>query len=124
MTSTARRYEHPENECRDVELILFQNCAFVEFKTQAGYTAALAANPHTVNGESIVVEQRRPKANAYGGANYNATRGGPGRGGRGGFEGQARSGSQGGRGGFTGQARGGRGGGPRGRGASQTGAAA
>ncbi|KAK4031916.1 hypothetical protein C8A01DRAFT_20946 [Parachaetomium inaequale] len=55
-----------------------KNCAFVEFKTQAGYTAALAANPHTVNGENIIVEQRRPKANAYGGANYNATRGGPG----------------------------------------------
>ncbi|EAQ91255.1 hypothetical protein CHGG_03190 [Chaetomium globosum CBS 148.51] len=55
-----------------------KNCAFVEFKTQAGYNAALAANPHTVNGENIMVEQRRPKANAYGGANYNAGRGGPG----------------------------------------------
>ncbi|KAK4156745.1 hypothetical protein C8A00DRAFT_12360 [Chaetomidium leptoderma] len=62
-----------------------KNCAFVEFKTQAGYTAAFGGNPHTVNGETIVVEPRRPKANAYGGANYNAARGGPsGRGGRGG----------------------------------------
>jgi len=98
-----------------------KNCAFVEFKTQAGYNAAVAANPHTVNGENIIVEQRRPKANAYGGSNYSSTRGGgvPGRG-RGGYEPQ-RSGSQGGagRGGFTGQPRGGRGGAPRGRGASQ-----
>ncbi|KAK4239639.1 putative ntf2 and rrm domain-containing protein [Achaetomium macrosporum] len=98
-----------------------KNCAFVEFKTQAGYNAAVAANPHTVNGENIVVEQRRPKANAYGGANYNAARGGAGRGGRGGYE-PSRSGSQGGRGGFGGQSRG-RGGGPRGRGTSQVGAA-
>ncbi|KAK0646223.1 hypothetical protein B0T16DRAFT_458168 [Cercophora newfieldiana] len=100
-----------------------KNCAFVEFKSQAGYNAAVAANPHTVNGENIIVEQRRPKANAYGGSNYSSTRGGgvPGRG-RGGFEPQ-RSGSQGaGRGGFTGQTRG-RGGPPRGRGASQAGTA-
>jgi hypothetical protein len=101
-----------------------QNCAFVEFKTQAGYNAAIAANPHTVNGENIIVEQRRPKANAYGGANYNSARGGPGRGGRGGFE-PSRTGAQGGgRGGFTGgQTRGRGGSGPRGRGASQAGAA-
>ncbi|KAL2156378.1 hypothetical protein VTH82DRAFT_1123 [Thermothelomyces myriococcoides] len=38
-----------------------KNCAFVEFKTQAGYDAAVAASPLTVNGENIVVEQRRPK---------------------------------------------------------------
>ncbi|KAK0621449.1 hypothetical protein B0T17DRAFT_508798 [Bombardia bombarda] len=100
-----------------------KNCAFVEFKTQAGYAAAIAANPHTVNGESILVEQRRPKANAYGGSNYTPTRGVTATRGRGGFEG-GRSGSQGaGRGGFTGQARG-RGGAARGRGApsSQVGA--
>ncbi|KAL2137165.1 hypothetical protein VTI74DRAFT_7712 [Chaetomium olivicolor] len=98
-----------------------KNCAFVEFKTQAGYQAAIAANPHVVNGENVIVEQRRPKANAYGGTNYNAARGGPSRGGRGGFE--SRSGSQGGgRGGFTGQSRGGRGA-PRGRGVSQVGTA-
>lgn len=76
-----------------------------------------------MNGENVIVEQRRPKANAYGGTNYNTTRGGPSRGGRGGFE--TRSGSQGGgRGGFTGQPRGGRGGAPRGRGGvSQVGTA-
>ncbi|GAB1320261.1 hypothetical protein MFIFM68171_10471 [Madurella fahalii] len=99
-----------------------KNCAFVEFKTQAGYNAAVAANPHTVNGENILVEQRRPKANAYGGTNYNASRGGAGgRSSRGGYE-PSRSGSQGGRGGFTGQSRG-RGGAPRGRGAAQAGTA-
>ncbi|KAK4106269.1 hypothetical protein N658DRAFT_502761 [Parathielavia hyrcaniae] len=102
-----------------------KNCAFVEFKTPAGYNAAVAANPHTVNGENIVVEQRRPKANAYGGSNYSTPRGGGGRGGRGGFE-PSRSGSQSGRGGFSGQSRGrggvAGGGGPRGRGVSQVGA--
>ncbi|WYZ40185.1 hypothetical protein EsH8_IV_000526 [Colletotrichum jinshuiense] len=97
-----------------------KNCAFVEFATVAGYQAAAAANPHTVNGENIIVEARRPKATAYGGSNYSANRGnatGGGRG-RGGFEGN-RSGSQGsGRGNFTGgQARGR--GSVRGRGASQ-----
>lgn len=100
-----------------------KNCAFVEFKTTAGYNAAIAANPHTVNGENIVVEQRRPKANAYGGSNYNAVRGGTAGRGRGGFE-TGRTSSQGaGRGGFTGQTRG-RGGAPRGRGgAAQAGTA-
>ncbi|KAI1094738.1 hypothetical protein F5B19DRAFT_23420 [Rostrohypoxylon terebratum] len=104
------------------ELVYFdinrqKNCAFVEFATSAGYQAALAANPHTVNGESIVVEPRRPKAGAYGGSNYTTGRGGAqSRPGRGGFEG--RSGSQGGRGNFGGQGRG-RGGAPRGRGNTQ-----
>ncbi|KAI1212187.1 uncharacterized protein F4807DRAFT_361637 [Annulohypoxylon truncatum] len=104
------------------ELVYFdinrqKNCAFVEFATPAGYQAALAANPHVVNGENIVVEPRRPKAGAYGGSNYTAGRGGvQGRSGRGAFEG--RSGSQGGRGSFGGQGRG-RGGAPRGRGTSQ-----
>ncbi|KAB5570658.1 NTF2 and RRM domain-containing protein [Coniochaeta sp. 2T2.1] len=89
-----------------------KNCAFVEFKNVAGYNAAVNANPHTVNGETIVVEQRRPKANAYGGVNYSGTRGGAANRGRGGFEGQ-RQNSQGprtGGPGFQGQARGGRGG--------------
>ncbi|KAF2962803.1 hypothetical protein GQX73_g10768 [Xylaria multiplex] len=95
-----------------------KNCAFVEFKTPAGYQAAVAANPHVVNGESIVVEPRRPKAGAYGGSNYNAGRGNVhNRGGRGGFD-AGRSGSHGSRGSFGGQTRG-RGGLPRGRGASQ-----
>ncbi|KAI0393597.1 hypothetical protein F5Y17DRAFT_301735 [Xylariaceae sp. FL0594] len=93
-----------------------KNCAFVEFKTPAGYQAAVAANPHVVNGESIIVEPRRPKAGAYGGG-FNAGRPMQNRGGRGGFDGN-RSGSHGGRGSFGGQNRG-RGGLPRGRGASQ-----
>ncbi|KAK7428548.1 hypothetical protein QQZ08_004986 [Neonectria magnoliae] len=94
-----------------------KNCAFVEYKNPEGYQAAVAANPHIVNGENIVVEPRRPKANAYGGSSYGSTRGGaPGRG-RGGFEG-GRSGSQGPRGNFSGQNRG-RGGAPRGRGGAQ-----
>ncbi|KAK2024863.1 hypothetical protein LX32DRAFT_704546 [Colletotrichum zoysiae] len=98
-----------------------KNCAFVEFATVAGYQAAAAANPHTVNGENIIVEPRRPKATAYGGSSYSTPRGnatGGGRG-RGGFEGN-RSGSQGNaRGNFSGgQARGR--GSVRGRGASQT----
>ncbi|KAL5888548.1 hypothetical protein ACKVWC_003810 [Pyricularia oryzae] len=102
------------------ELVYFdinrtKNCAFVEFANIAGYTAAAAANPHTVDGEQIYVEPRRPKASAYGGSNY-SNRGGsvPGRG-RGGFDGN-RSGSQGGRGSYGNQGRGGRGGAPRGRG--------
>ncbi|KAK3368066.1 NTF2 and RRM domain-containing protein [Podospora didyma] len=99
-----------------------KNCAFVEFKSTSGYNNAVAANPHTVNGENILVEQRRPKANAYGGSNYSATRGGAAGRGRGGFEG-SRSGQGGGRGGFPGQGRG-RGGGLRGgRGASVAGTA-
>ncbi|KAI1348297.1 hypothetical protein F5Y01DRAFT_317877 [Xylaria sp. FL0043] len=95
-----------------------KNCAFVEFKTTIGYQAAVAANPHVVNGENIVVEPRRPKAGAYGGSNYNAGRGGThNRGGRGGFDG-GRSGSHGSRGSYGGQNRG-RGGLPRGRGGAQ-----
>ncbi|ROT38527.1 hypothetical protein SODALDRAFT_164231 [Sodiomyces alkalinus F11] len=95
-----------------------KNCAFVEFATPAGYQAAVAANPHTVNGENIVVEPRRLKAGGYTGGNYGPGRGGAANRGRGGYDGQ-RSGSQGGgRGGFTGQGRG-RGGAPRGRVAPQ-----
>ncbi|KAH9883582.1 hypothetical protein F4778DRAFT_766170 [Xylariomycetidae sp. FL2044] len=96
-----------------------KNCAFVEYANVAAYQAAVAANPHTVDGETIVVEPRRPKAGAYGGSNYTTGRGNmSNRGGRGGFDG-GRSGSQGGRGGFPGQNRG-RGGPARGRGPSQT----
>lgn len=74
----------------------------------------MAANPHTVNGENIIVEQRRPKANAYGGSNYSGNRGGAASRGRGGFEGQ-RQNSQGAprTGGLQGQTRG-RGGSARG----------
>lgn len=95
-----------------------KNCAFVEFATPAGYQAAFAANPHTVNGESIILEPRRPKASAYGGAHYGSRGGNMSNRGRGGFEGN-RSGSSGGRGSFGGQNRGGRGMPRGGRGASQ-----
>lgn len=82
-----------------------KNCAFIEFGSPAGYQAAVAANPHTINGETILVEARRPKAGAYGGSNYNPNRGNLASRGRGGFEG--RNGSQGGgRGGFNGPNRG------------------
>lgn len=86
---------------------LLQNCAFVEFAEPAGYAAAVAANPHQVGGEQILVEERRPRGNAYGSNGYNAGRGGAGRG-RG-----DRAGSQG-RGGFQRDGRGGFA--PRGRG--------
>lgn len=93
-----------------------KSCAFVEFATPAGYQAAVAANPHVVNGENITVEPRRPKTQAYGGGNFGAGRGNlANRGGRGGFDG-GRAGGQGGRGNF-GQNRGR--GGVRGRGGAQ-----
>ncbi|ELR05950.1 hypothetical protein VC83_08206 [Pseudogymnoascus destructans] len=99
------------------ELVYFdinrqKNCAFVEFASSAGYQAALAANPHHIGGEAILVEHRRPKSSAYGGAAYN-TRGGINNRGRGGFE--RGPGGQRGRGNFGGAARGGA---PRGRGQS------
>ncbi|KAF4121165.1 Nuclear transport factor 2 (NTF2) domain [Geosmithia morbida] len=92
-----------------------KNCAFVEYKTTEGYQGALNSNPHIVNGEQIIVEQRRPKTNAYGGNSYG--RGGGAQRGRGGFNGN-RGGGQGPRGNFSGQGRG-RGGAPRGRGGAQ-----
>ena len=96
-----------------------QNCAFVEFANIAGYQAAAAANPHDIGGESIIVEPRRPKSSAYGGAGYNGGRGGVNNRGRGGFE-QSRPGNQRGRGDFG--ANRGRGA-PRGRGTGQPAAA-
>ncbi|RMZ79992.1 hypothetical protein DV738_g2970, partial [Chaetothyriales sp. CBS 135597] len=45
-----------------------RNCAFVEFATPEGYAAAVAGNPHTVNTETISVEERRPRPGAYGAA--------------------------------------------------------
>ncbi|PQE18149.1 hypothetical protein CJF30_00009319 [Rutstroemia sp. NJR-2017a BBW] len=101
------------------ELIYFdinrgKNCAFVEYANAAGYQAASAANPHKVGDETIYVEPRRPKANAYGGNGYSGGRGGMNQRGRGGFE-QGRSGSQSGRGNFgPGRGRGGAGGASRG----------
>jgi len=99
-----------------LSLTNLQNCAFVEYSTAEGYQAASRANPHQIAGETIFVEPRRPKANAYGGNSYTGGRGGINGRGRGGFE-QGRPGSQGGRGNF-GQNRG-RGGAPRGRGTTQ-----
>lgn len=96
-----------------------KNCAFVEYQTPEGYQAATNANPHQIAGETIYVEPRRPKANAYGGNGYAGGRGGANQRGRGGFP--DRQGAQGGRGNFGGPNRG-RGGAatPRGgRGSSQ-----
>lgn len=122
MTSTAKRFAAPLGAVLTSNANPEQNCAFVEFKTKAGYNAALGASPHTINGENISIEPRRPKANAYGGSNYSNPRGGAAPRGRGGFE-SGRTGSPGtGRGGSFGQSRG-RGGAPRGRGAAQAGAA-
>jgi hypothetical protein len=48
---------------------LNQNSAFVEFATVEGFKAAVAANPHKIGNDSIVVEERRPPTfNARGGA--------------------------------------------------------
>ncbi|KAF2192435.1 hypothetical protein K469DRAFT_716977 [Zopfia rhizophila CBS 207.26] len=74
-----------------------KNCAFVDFKTAAGFQNAVSNNPHTVNGLEIKVEERRLRPNSF--APYQ--RGGP----------RGRGGALGGqppRGGFP--ARGGRGG--------------
>ena len=95
-----------------------QNSAFVDFKSPDSYRAAVAANPHTVASERLLVEPRRVNPNGPQGIG----RGGPyQRGGapRGGYRG---------RGDFAG-GRGGRGGAgaannaPRGRGGAQQGGA-
>lgn len=68
-----------------------------------------------MNGENILVEQRRPKSTAYGGAQYAANRGGASGRGRGRYEG-GRAGSQGGpKAPFGGSTRGRGGGAPRGK---------
>lgn len=72
-------------------LIVRQNCAFVEFADAEGYNNAVDANPHNIGGEQIYVEERRPRANAYGGAfgGRGAMRGGrPGSDGRPGNQGR------------------------------------
>ncbi|KAL6712442.1 hypothetical protein ACN47E_000319 [Coniothyrium glycines] len=74
-----------------------KNCAFVDFKTPAGFQAAVAANPHTVNGVEIKVEERRQNPGQFRGG---FSRGGAPRG-RGGIGGQAP------RGGFNPRGRGG-----------------
>ncbi|CAG8215832.1 unnamed protein product [Penicillium nalgiovense] len=77
-----------------------KNCAFVEFNEPSGYTAAVAANPHQIGSEQILVEERRPRGNAYGSNTFPAGRGGGAGRGRG-----DRAGSQG-RGGFQREGRG------------------
>lgn len=84
-----------------------KNCAFIEFESQAGYNAAVAANPHKVSGEEILVEERRPRPN-----NFNNNFRGGARGGRGNMDGRTpsqggRGGPAGGRGGFAPRGRGG-----------------
>lgn len=74
-----------------------QNCAFVDFKTPAGFQGAIAANPHSVNGVELKVEERRQRPEQFRGG---FSRGAP-RGGRGGVGGQAP------RGGFQPRGRGG-----------------
>ncbi|KAI4956028.1 hypothetical protein J4E91_000238 [Alternaria rosae] len=65
-----------------------KNCAFVDFKTPAGFQAAVAANPHTINGIEIKVEERRQNPGQFNrGGGF--PRGGAPRGGRGGMGGQA-----------------------------------
>lgn len=67
---------------------ILQNCAFVDFKTPAGFQAAVAANPHTINGIEIKVEERRQNPGQFNrGGGF--PRGGAPRGGRGGMGGQA-----------------------------------
>ncbi|KAF4554236.1 Nuclear transport factor 2 (NTF2) domain-containing protein [Elsinoe fawcettii] len=90
-----------------------KNCAFVDFKTPEGYQAAVAANPHQLGNERIVVEERRLKPGSY----PYVPRGGM-RGGRGApNQGPNRGSFQGGRGGgYGGRGRGGATGSPRGRG--------
>ena len=96
-------------------LTLFQNCAFVDFKTADGYKAALDANPHEVGNERVVVEERRMKPGAY----PYVQRGGSARGGRGSSnQGPGRGSFPQGRGGFPQRARGGNPAG-RGRGGAQ-----
>ncbi|KAG8627315.1 hypothetical protein KVT40_004798 [Elsinoe batatas] len=90
-----------------------KNCAFVDFKTPEGYQAAVAANPHQLGSERIVVEERRLKPGSY----PYVQRGGM-RGGRGSpNQGPGRGAFQGGRGGgYGGRGRGGAPSAPRGRG--------
>ncbi|KAF1975472.1 hypothetical protein BU23DRAFT_566594 [Bimuria novae-zelandiae CBS 107.79] len=92
-------------ELEHLDISRSKNCAFVDFKTSAAFQAAVNANPHTVNGIELKVEERKARGPQQGG--FNNFRGGPGRGR--GFPGQSRGG------GFQ---RGGRGGSMRGRGAA------
>lgn len=82
-----------------------KNCAFVDFKTPAAFQAALGANPHTINGVELKVEERRLRPGNFGPFPTGAPRGRGGvgnRGGRGSFPPRGNRGS--------GSVRGGRGG--------------
>ncbi|RKF58241.1 hypothetical protein GcC1_184037 [Golovinomyces cichoracearum] len=68
----------------------FKNCAFVEFETIEAYQAATNASPHQLSGESIFVEPRRPKTNAYGGNGYSGGRPGTNQRSRGSFANRVR----------------------------------
>ena len=85
-----------------------QNCAFVEFADQAAFNAAVAANPHNINGEDVFVEERHIRSGStYGGFSS-----------RGSMRGRGTFPKEGGRGTFS--PRGGRGGSiSRGRGMPQ-----
>ncbi|KAF1942166.1 hypothetical protein EJ02DRAFT_181004 [Clathrospora elynae] len=72
-------------EIEYLDLSRAKNCAFVDFKTPAGYQAAIAANPHTINGVELKIEERKQNPGQF----------------RGGF---ARGGAPRGRGGMGGQA--------------------
>ncbi|KAF2132193.1 hypothetical protein P153DRAFT_285250 [Dothidotthia symphoricarpi CBS 119687] len=81
-----------------------KNCAFIDFKTPAGYQAAVANNPHTVNGVELKVEERRQRPEQFRGGfpRGGAPRGRGGMGGqapRGAFQPRGRGGSMRGRGG-------------------------
>jgi hypothetical protein len=88
------------------QLIPSQNCAFVDFKTPAGYQAAVAANPHTINGIELKVEERRQNPGQFNRGSFPRGGGAPrGRGGMGGnaprgnFQPRGRGGPMRGRGG-------------------------
>ncbi|KAJ4326360.1 hypothetical protein N0V94_000035 [Neodidymelliopsis sp. IMI 364377] len=89
-------------EIEYLDLSRGKNCAFVDFKTPAGYQAAVAANPHTVDGLELKVEERRTRPQQFptfprgGGAHRG--RGGPGGAPRGGFAPRGRGGAPRGRG--------------------------
>ncbi|KAF2752054.1 hypothetical protein M011DRAFT_14911 [Sporormia fimetaria CBS 119925] len=43
-----------------VDINRTKSCAFLDFKTPAGFQAAMKASPHNVNGVDLTVEERRP----------------------------------------------------------------
>ncbi|KAF1366098.1 hypothetical protein EJ07DRAFT_150556 [Lizonia empirigonia] len=52
-------------EIEYLDLSRGKNCAFVDFKTPGGYQAAVAANPHTVDGLELKVEERRTRPQQF-----------------------------------------------------------